>query len=1420
MKYQEIKKRLDKCQVSLELLQTKQATVTASSNTNNSKRTKTAIKVLKESIKIYKKILSEGEESYLLTPKGGKPTLAKLSSAEVDALKDSDDVDKIKTASGDEVKESNLLTKNSGVEFSLEETKDIAKLVGKALAKTLKKAGDELSKMKAHRIDVNSFDIYVEYKKDVNVDDFSFYIANDKLHIVDFTFNKELVEVGVKPSGEGIINIDVLSNELLKHFKSLSEGGDYDPDQMQKDDEEDHGVGYDDEGRPLGEGEGDDHHYIKVTRSDYKPAMAILNDNIDPTYVKMDVVDNDGAGNVIIYFMFRHEDGFDDMYDDSENPDSEFYQEPEENPNAFMYDMVMDLAARGVDVIESSHSDDVDEAMDINDPVMLKVRRAKMHSDKMKQLDDYSKSPEGRAAARSFASSERKESKAREVVRKLKIKRAQVMSDMENDPEIESTGGPVSDMYGDQLNKIDNAIEKAASVYSKPMSYDTAVGKVSESEMHSTFEDYIAKLEERVYVERLSDGRIFIHPLDKPGVNRPSRNYIIIDGNNITSIQGYDSGPIEDLAKKYYLEVGTSQLTPMGKINARGRVSLLSTNILVDAIKAIKDSRDVESKKQSDYYKNRGPVSGVGNMDESKIPLKEFTDNSFLGSEIIDMANDNAPDMFGKQIFADLLPKGVASENDAFEALKAHDKSPIKARMGRYAPMFVHVQYHNLEHEGEKYRMHQTQYYNSNFKDKDPNFNPGVSRISLDKVDENDEGQSLGMILVKTDEYVQDLRNIPGLGRRVSEVVNELDDNKSKALVKKAVADINGAMFKFRHSNPLKMIAAKDKDLKVKLDSMHNAIFDLEKVLKAKDLFEATRQDLGMISSVSKRRARAELKQKLAGKRSDGMGKYDGNIYGLDNDGKRVELKSLNDLNKFKKFELDADIYEANNNLAEGKPLNEFVGKELEDRNEALYDDLVPGDGKADTVQGEMLRAINRIVYRYYNDGDEYHTGYGTETAGPAHSYLVNANHPLRSLVSTLFKDGTNYEQTIKDVLDAILDHIESRRGKYAPNSEDMFDYEPEFEDNEFEEDDYDDYYDDYDEFDNEEQYQNEDLDVGHQDDEPKMIQKELYDIAQYASKLFKRLKKYDSMEDEVDFPHWWQKKVTLAREYISSANHYLEGEEEAQLSGKLTLENLVSEYGGSASRNLDEIFGALGYRQGFDEFIEDNPGCVEAIMEWIGSIRDFQQKLSQEYSNEELENLGFYFGDDEIYESKNLLKQDALSPAEYQKAKKLKGFDAKNYKWDAKQELHLIRKMYEAKGGQIMPGDYVKNQHGNIYQRVDGKVGKHDAYVRVTNGKAGKKKTGLHDSFKLTLVNKDDIKEAGPGFKHDCAAKVIHKEHGAGNCIPEKHTLVKEGKKYIVTHYDVLFESGKTVTDIPVRELDIKTTNEHWHKGYKKKKK
>ena len=71
-----------------------------------------------------------------------------------------------------------------------------------------------------------------------------------------------------------------------------------------------------------------------------------------------------------------------------------------------------------------------------------------------------------------------------------------------------------------------------------------------------------------------------------------------------------------------------------------------------------------------------------------------------------------------------------------------------------------------------------------------------------------------------------------------------------------------------------------------------------------------------------------------------------------------------------------------------------------------------------------------------------------------------------------------------------------------------------------------------------------EDIDVGHQDDEPNMLKSDLYRIAKYSSELYKMMSKYDDMPSEVDFPHWWQSKVTKAKDMIAAAHHYLEGEE------------------------------------------------------------------------------------------------------------------------------------------------------------------------------------------------------------------------------------------------------------------------------------
>jgi hypothetical protein len=126
-----------------------------------------------------------------------------------------------------------------------------------------------------------------------------------------------------------------------------------------------------------------------------------------------------------------------------------------------------------------------------------------------------------------------------------------------------------------------------------------------------------------------------------------------------------------------------------------------------------------------------------------------------------------------------------------------------------------------------------------------------------------------------------------------------------------------------------------------------------------------------------------------------------------------------------------------------------------------------------------------------------------------------------------------------------------------------------------------------------------EDLDVGHQDDEPGMLKSDVYRIAKMASMLYQQLNSYDNM-GEVDFPHWWQAKIIKAYDYLQSAYGYLDGEEKvAQIDSMINVEPSIE---------LDEVN----------------------------------------------------------------LKQSKLSPAEYQKAKKLKDFKDSDWKFNSKEDLYI----------------------------------------------------------------------------------------------------------------------------------------------------
>jgi hypothetical protein len=71
----------------------------------------------------------------------------------------------------------------------------------------------------------------------------------------------------------------------------------------------------------------------------------------------------------------------------------------------------------------------------------------------------------------------------------------------------------------------------------------------------------------------------------------------------------------------------------------------------------------------------------------------------------------------------------------------------------------------------------------------------------------------------------------------------------------------------------------------------------------------------------------------------------------------------------------------------------------------------------------------------------------------------------------------------------------------------------------------------------------NEDLDIGHQDDEPHMLKADLYRIGKYAMELYQMVGKLEQDYREVDFPHWWQSKIIKSKDMLVSAKHYLDFE-------------------------------------------------------------------------------------------------------------------------------------------------------------------------------------------------------------------------------------------------------------------------------------
>lgn len=147
---------------------------------------------------------------------------------------------------------------------------------------------------------------------------------------------------------------------------------------------------------------------------------------------------------------------------------------------------------------------------------------------------------------------------------------------------------------------------------------------------------------------------------------------------------------------------------------------------------------------------------------------------------------------------------------------------------------------------------------------------------------------------------------------------------------------------------------------------------------------------------------------------------------------------------KVRKAEIEK---KAKNIIAKNKKL--LIGEsDYKDKYKSLLNEYVYDYGKSDSLGGEILRAVNKIDYRWNNDKDIYFIGYGKKSCGPAarflvklddedHVYLEDLSRLLVDFADEISRDASdanNYysTETFKDYMNKKYDSFLNKLIKLA----------------------------------------------------------------------------------------------------------------------------------------------------------------------------------------------------------------------------------------------------------------------------------------------------------------------------------------------------------------------------------------------------
>lgn len=99
---------------------------------------------------------------------------------------------------------------------------------------------------------------------------------------------------------------------------------------------------------------------------------------------------------------------------------------------------------------------------------------------------------------------------------------------------------------------------------------------------------------------------------------------------------------------------------------------------------------------------------------------------------------------------------------------------------------------------------------------------------------------------------------------------------------------------------------------------------------------------------------------------------------------------------------------------------------------ETLYGALVPDNGACDTLEGEILRAISKVYYDFYNNG------FGNDMRGPVaflrEHFPVEGFTDIINMLVAAAPEGSPMsvsEERLEDLVNGVVVYIASKDGKY-----------------------------------------------------------------------------------------------------------------------------------------------------------------------------------------------------------------------------------------------------------------------------------------------------------------------------------------------------------------------------------------------------